>query len=662
MTVSSTTTAQQSRWVLRDIPSTQWRILSSALVAIVAVGYYTAARVGSQFFADDFLYLQLARQGRITPAWFIVDNYGHFAPITRLEYLLLQRWFGLDYAVAALAPALFVAVIAMSLLWCASLMIGRRPLSLLIVAVTSTSILMMRTSLWFGSGIHVLGAAAASTLSIAGFVAFCRVRQRRALVVSLAALAAGLLIQERPLLTIGYLVLIRYMLRCGLTTPRLRLQRLRGLFKQIVDDRWLWVPYVGVVGAYLMYRLLFFASHPQPGDLGSAFVLIGSGLQRSFFPALIGRTTSATSSWYPTSAFVGVAVCILIALAVRERIRQSWRIWAFVVVTYAANMVILAVGRQAVNDAVAQSRDLQYFVDALLCVPIAIIVGLGSLPVKTVHRSTRGRRRNAISFAIVAIVIAVNTSLTWAHLIGHNPQTPARFYVGRSVSALKDQRDRYDLLRMKVPVGVIPSFIAPYNDQPSVMSLDPGIAGHIDTTAADKVVLSPQGALLHVAQRTIAQFEVTSSRVIGAGGAVISSETAGSVCVDGPPGSYVQLDLPEAAASPGLFFGLAYSLPTASLIRALSYADGNAVYNWNRTELRPGHSASRFDRLEGATIKSLWLTFEDGISNLCLKSVWIGEAAVRHPDGTCGLLNHDAREMELIDQCESGWPFVRAAG
>ncbi len=49
------------------------------------------------------------RDGRADPRWLAIDNYGHFAPLTRLAYFAVQRTVGLDYTSAALLPAALIA-------------------------------------------------------------------------------------------------------------------------------------------------------------------------------------------------------------------------------------------------------------------------------------------------------------------------------------------------------------------------------------------------------------------------------------------------------------------------------------------------------------------------------------------------------------------------
>ena len=107
--------------------------------------------------------------------WLKIDNYGHFAPLTRLAYYAIQRTFGLDYtAVRARARgigrhALPHPVLALPraagapLRWSSGSPWSARPRSRCV-----------RTMLWWGAAVHVLGAAAMMTLCVAAFVVWSR--------------------------------------------------------------------------------------------------------------------------------------------------------------------------------------------------------------------------------------------------------------------------------------------------------------------------------------------------------------------------------------------------------------------------------------------------------------------------------------------------------
>ena len=136
-------------------------MVSAILLTLTGLAVYLAQLIGSQFYADDFLYLQLAQVANVTPQWFTVDNYGHFAPITRLAYLVVQRLVGLDYAVAALVPALLAVGIVAPILAISRRMIGRRAGAVGLALLAAQSVLLLRVALWWGASVHVMGAAAA---------------------------------------------------------------------------------------------------------------------------------------------------------------------------------------------------------------------------------------------------------------------------------------------------------------------------------------------------------------------------------------------------------------------------------------------------------------------------------------------------------------------
>ena len=100
--------------------------------------------------------------------------------------------------------------------------------------------------------VHVLGAAVCMAVCVAAFIALLRTGRWGYGALSVAALATGLLVQERPLLTIGYLVLIRYLFFAPARTSTIA----RWLAREVT----LWAPYAVVIVTYLIYRLFFFAA------------------------------------------------------------------------------------------------------------------------------------------------------------------------------------------------------------------------------------------------------------------------------------------------------------------------------------------------------------------------------------------------------------------
>ena len=106
--------------------SRRFAAATAAAAAWLGVVSVLLQRTGSQFYSDDYLFLQLARNNELSVEWLKTDNYGHFAPLTRLAYFAIQRTFGLDYTLSALVPAALVVTLFLTLCWLFHELLGRR--------------------------------------------------------------------------------------------------------------------------------------------------------------------------------------------------------------------------------------------------------------------------------------------------------------------------------------------------------------------------------------------------------------------------------------------------------------------------------------------------------------------------------------------------------
>lgn len=628
-------------------PST-WRLLCVAATLCVWIALYVAQVSGSQFFADDFLYLQLARNGSIDLAWFTIGNYGHFAPITRLAYLLLERFGDLDYRLAALVPATLGALVFLPLTWIGRSLLGRRAVVLILALLGATSLPLLHVALWWGAAVHVLGAAVCMTVCVAGFIAYCGRRSRIALAVSVAALATGLLVQERPLVTIGYLVLIRYLFELD-DRPR----EWRS-FSWLVREARLWTPFAAVTVSYLVYRLFFFDSPPTPGSAHEGLVFFASGTVRSYLPSLVGVRSAGDAGWWDAPTALGLLLLVLTGAYIAARRRGVWRCVAFLVATYTVNIALVAAGRLGVGNATAQSFDLQYFVDVHIATVLTVLLGLGALPSR--QPSTAGWRRvpGRLMAAVLAAVLA-STAVQWHSMVTNNQGTVAHQYLFRARSELEHRKGDFDLLRFTVPRLVAPAFIDPYTDQPAIFSLIGYVREHLSPTSPTKLVVVGSGNVRSAHPVTLAEIPGGSARIeAGIGSPVRVRAADGASCLTGRRGGVVTVTLPEVVRSEELFFQIGYSARSPIAVRASTADNAVAAYNSAPTSLPGGDHVSVVDRLDGQDVRSVSLTLLSRVRDLCIDRFWLGTVAADDGAG-CHVLDHSGRETGEPADCTTQW-------
>jgi hypothetical protein len=641
----------------------EWALVRALFTAVVAAVYYVAATVWSSWFADDFLFLQLARDGELTPSWLAGDNYGHFAPFTRFAYLFVQRVGGLDYQFAAIVPVALSTAAAFALLSLLGEISGRRPRTVVLAAAGGLSVFIMRVVLWWGAGVHVLGALAAELFCMWCFVVFLRTGHRRWLAASWIALVMGLLVQERPVLIIGFLLLLRYVgLRRG--------PALRGLGQELRADLPMWAGYVAITVVYLGYRLFVFPSSPNPGGVGPLADIAVYGTLNNLLPGTLGARVATPGDPGAPPVFSGIVLLSILAAVLAVACitwarRESWRPWVFYLPCLLANLVIVAVGRTGVWNALAIAYDQQYFVEAhvLLMVTLAIALSLPPRPA-WLRAAPSARRIVRLVVAVTAAFVLVSTFVTWKTQVDDSSALPSKPYIERAVAGLEafTSEEPVDLLEFTMPTEVNPYAQPAYNDQPGMMRVDGGLRARLDPGAATKVVITPSGRVVRVAPVELARLtpeQLAQAQLVGGAEVAVAD---GRACVTAPRGAAIIVGLPEPVESSGLFLSLEYDAPAAASVLPGVADTGENHYNWFPVQLPAGRDA-RVTRLRHDRADGLALVFPDGADDLCLDGLAVLEVALLDPvpvadapSGVrCPVLDGSGQVTDQLARCDGRW-------
>ena len=645
-----------------------WVGLRAWFTLLVAAVYYLAAVTRSSWYADDFLYLQLARWGKVTPSWLATDSYGHFAPFTRLAYLFVQRVGGLDYAFAALVPVALSAAAAFALISLLGEIAGRRPMTLALAVTGALSVFVMRVVLWWGAGVHVLGALAAELFCMWCFVVYLRTRHLRWLLGSWIALPVGLSVQERPVLTIGVLVLLRYVgLRRG--------PAFRGLAHDLRTDLPAWAGYAAITGAYLGYRLFVFPGHPSPGGMEDLVDLSVYGTLNNLLPGSLGtrvvtRPEDAAEPLVLSGVVLASIVVALVAVAlITWSRRESWRPWAFYTPCLLANLAVFVLGRLGRTDdpssTVVYARDQQYFVEAHVLLLVTLAIAL-SLPPRPAWARSDPRVRRIARTAVAATVafVLVSTVVTWKAQTDDSDRLPSKSYLAWAVTDLRHltKDHRVDLLEFTLPTDVNPFYVNGYDDVPGVIGVDGRLRSRLDVSSPYKVAVTGSGGVGRVAPRELVR--LTPEQLAKAdlsGGATIAVEV-GRPCVSAPKGGVLTVKLPRPVESSGLFTSVEYQSRTSASMQPVVIDGGELHFNWSPVTLAAGREA-RVIRLRHDRVDRLALVFAQGVDDLCLDGLAILDVALLEPvpvgsdpsDVRCPLLDGSGQITSELVRCDGRW-------
>jgi hypothetical protein len=650
-------------WSVRD-----WAWLRASFAVVVAVVYYAAAVLFSSWFADDFLFLQLARSGELTPSWLAVDNYGHFAPFTRFAYLFVQRVGGLDYWFAAIVPVALATASAYALISLLAEISGRRPRTLVLAAAGSLSIFVMRVVLWWGAGVHVMGALAGELWCMWCFVVYLRTRHRRWLVGSWIALVFGLLVQERPVLTIGFLLLLRYVgLRRG--------PAFRGLARELRADLFLWAGYAAITAVYLAYRLFVFSSKPQPGGAGDAADLVVYGTLNNLLPGTLGARIRIGGELpdpplvLSAVVILSFVVAVLVVVFVTWSRRESWRPWVFYAPCLLANLAILVMGRAGgaspAGIAFAFAYDQQYFVEAHVLLMVTLAIAL-SLPRRPAWLRAQLRTRLAVRAlaAATAAFVLVSTLVSWKGQVHDSSTLPSKSYLEWAVTDLRHlTRDHpVDLVELTLPTKVNPFYIDGYDDAPGVMGVDPRIADRLDPSSPNKVAVTASGRVGRVAPVELARLTPGQLAKADLSGGATLAMAGGRPCVTSSAGGGVSVRLSEPVESGGLFVSIEYRSDEAVPVLPV-VADGTELaFNWSPVVLAAGRDV-RVTRLRHDRAEGISLVFPEGVDGLCLDGLALLEVALIEPvpdPGSpsgmgCPVLDGSGHVTEELARCDGRW-------
>jgi len=632
-------------------PPALW-VGSAVLIAAQLVGLWFATRL-SYFSRDDFLVFQRAQEWGLTLRFLRMDLFHHFAPFNRFVHWLVQRFTPLEYP---LAHAIILLLIGANLVVFALILKTLRTRGRTVVAalfLLGTSLPMLRVGLWWGSAVHILPAALGIQFVLLYYLRYELSGQRKWLVASWIAFALSLLTQERPLVAIGYLGLLRYLV----LPERFELRSLPLRFLRDVPK--LWLPYFLLAAAALVNFVKFHHGPVPPAPFDQLVRFFGFTVGKYFLPGLLGYRQLGGPGAQTAATWVSLALFVLlVVLTVRAR-PSSWRGWAFFAIGYLANMGALGMGRIGLYGAELVSFDLQYYVD----VTLLFVLTLGLIdrtPEGETPKVTRGELVALGAGAVVILAMFIPSASAEVTSANRDATHPRSYF-----AHLRAQLERaasgppFSLISLRTPEVVVPQFIDPYNRHQYVVTLLPHKA--MDPSSPDRRVIDAHGNPRPTRVRRLEVVDPAAgfaSKTVELHGATHLPREGGPLCLRStPPGAIVKFTLSQPVSAELLVLELDYETATGLKVHAATVsADDTAFYPLQAALPAGSHSIViplDVQRAESASLVNIPVDTELCLSGLAVSTVTTAPDA----EGLCqGLGLHG----QLLGPTPCGEPWDKA--
>ncbi len=336
------------------------------LVSIGTAAWFTR---DFYFFQDDFIFLRQAQQSTLSLGYLRLDLFQHFSPVSRLLDMGLARWFHDSVAAAHVAELALFAASVLAFGWAITELVGRRWWRHLLTLGFGQSLALVHLLVWWTATANVLPATLLGLLTMASFLRYRRLHDRRWVVLSLACYALSLFTHETSWLVPGYLFLLDFLV----FAPD---RRLRPALAWSWRHGWIWLSY-GVLTALAManYFVFYYATlRPKP-TLSQIAQYIGVQFTQTVAPSAVGLRP-LTTGWTNTAALI-VDALVLVAIVTVSIYRRpaAWRVWVVFAIGFVANSIMIGANRVGRNGIDAVGKEL-FYVQApaylfLLCVGAA---------------------------------------------------------------------------------------------------------------------------------------------------------------------------------------------------------------------------------------------------------------------------------------------------
>lgn len=473
-------------------------VLTGAVLVALQLGMRAWQLLPSWFYADDYRLLDDATGTPFTVDYLLEPFDSQFMPLGRALAWVVADAGHVEWTVAATLTLGVQLLASAACLWMLVTLFGARWGVLAPLALYLTSALSVPGLMWWAASLNQLPLQAVLFAAVAAWVRYLRGAGPRWLLVTLVAVAIGLLCYVKALLVLGVLafIVLAYFSSGG------SLARVLGAVRRY------WPAAVAaalVGGAFTAYYLTEVPSVFEEATGGVAADLAQTMLGTSFPSGLAGGPWRWDTSNAPAAvadppalmvSLAWVAIVLLVCIVALRR-RRSLRAWALLAGYLGAAYVLLLVSRAPLSGGYG-GLEFRYLTDvaavAVLC------LGLATMPLLGAVESSEPRELPLLLVAPHPLVVAGLTLLVCASSVVSSARYarvwhddhPGASYVHTAMEGLEGQGE-LDLADQVVPPDVVSPLAAPLNTTAKLLPL---IADnvHFPSTTPSLVILDESGA------------------------------------------------------------------------------------------------------------------------------------------------------------------------
>ena len=452
----------------------------------------------SWFFTDDYRLMLAAHDSPLSWAYITEPFDSQFMPFGRLVVWLVTSSGTLNWGLAASITLILQGTASFACLWMLCSVFGRRWSVLPLLMLYLTSCITMPALMWWAAAVNQIPLQAAFFVAVGAWVRYLRDRRPVHLVVTLIAVACGLLCYVKALLIFPVLLTVAV----GYFAQGRAGERFAHVLKTFRVAACLGIILAGTFAVFYVTQV------PQPFEDASdskAAEVADSMLGTSLSSGLLGgpwtwwRTSppivlADPPNWSVHLAWVVIAMVVVYSILIRRGTLAAWGLlWGYALVLYA----LLATSRGQLFGRLA-GLEYRYLTDI---VPVfVLVIGLVFLRVPGAVGSSAMRVPPILTLrlpryfagALVAAVClgGLGSSIRYVDYWHHD--NAGRTYVqnlNRSLDALENQPE---LVPQTLPAEVMPEYTKPTNTSPVFLQLL-GRSVTFPTVMSEPMMIDPSG-------------------------------------------------------------------------------------------------------------------------------------------------------------------------